>query len=289
MRITSNAIMKNSLKNFQYNLSKMEKFNEQLSTGKLFTVPSEDPIGSMRSMQLQKIIKENEQYISNIGQGNTWLKLTDTALSEAIETLQRAKELAVAGANDSLGSEEKKAISLEIQELTEHLVQVANTTLGERYIFSGQKTTTSPYTGPTSTYQGASNFINIQIGDNVSMPINIPGDLIFDQALSALGDLKTALDNDDTAAVNASVSSLDTGLDGFLEARAETGAKLNRLELAESRFKSSELNYTELLSSYEDVDIAETIMNLKMQEAVYNASLSAGAKIIQNTLLDFLR
>jgi len=78
-------------------------------------------------------------------------------------------------------------------------------------------------------------------------------------------------------------------IDNLLAARSTIGAKINRLELQRSRLESTQVSYTSLLAQNEDADIAEVIMNLKMQESVYQASLAAGARIIQPSLVDFLK
>ncbi len=70
--------------------------------------------------------------------------------------------------------------------------------------------------------------------------------------------------------------------------RARVGAKVNRLEATQSRFADSKIQLTSLLSKVEDVDIAEIVMNLSNQQAIYQSALRAGAKIIQTSLLDFL-
>ncbi|MEN6327259.1 MAG: flagellar hook-associated protein FlgL [Syntrophomonas sp.] len=80
----------------------------------------------------------------------------------------------------------------------------------------------------------------------------------------------------------------DLRLNELLTRRSTIGAKVNRLELQKNRLESTQDQFTALLAQTEDVNEAEVIMNLKMQENVYQASLSAGARIIQPTLVDFL-
>ncbi|MCL2221137.1 MAG: hypothetical protein FWC20_02425 [Oscillospiraceae bacterium] len=75
----------------------------------------------------------------------------------------------------------------------------------------------------------------------------------------------------------------------LLARTAEVGGRQRRLELIDARFDADWLNYREMQSNAEDADIAEVIMNLRMAETVYQAALSAGARIIQPTLMDFLR
>lgn len=106
---------------------------------------------------------------------------------------------------------------------------------------------------------------------------------------SLVSHLGTAIKNGNSTAVDNDLATLDQKIDQLLVNRAVVGAKTNRLELQQSRLESEETSYTDLLASNEDVDMAEVGIMLKMQENVYNASLAVGAKIIQPTLIDFLR
>ena len=85
------------------------------------------------------------------------------------------------------------------------------------------------------------------------------------------------------------ISPLQTSQNHLLTKVAEIGGKTRRLELLTSRYEQDYLNYEQMKSDAEDVDMAEVIMYQKMAEAVYQAALSAGARIIQPTLMDFLR
>ena len=85
------------------------------------------------------------------------------------------------------------------------------------------------------------------------------------------------------------IGKFDEAIDKNVTTRAEIGAKMNRLDLTQSRLEDQEINLRSLKSENEDVDIAETIMELRMQESVYQASLASGARVMQPTLLDFLR
>ncbi len=93
---------------------------------------------------------------------------------------------------------------------------------------------------------------------------------------------------EDVTPIGVSIGTIDAHLENVLAVRAEVGSKINRLELVQKRLENAEISLTKLLSSTQDVDMAETIMDLKNQENVYNASLAGGARIIQPTLVDFL-
>lgn len=101
-----------------------------------------------------------------------------------------------------------------------------------------------------------------------------------------LGD---ALAENDREVVEGLVGSLDDALNIVLNSRAVAGAKTNRVEVTLNRLESQQINFTSLLSDVEDADLTQILTDLAMQENAYNAALTAAAKIIQPSLLDFIR
>lgn len=290
MRLTSLMMMNHAMRNLNENTRRLDSLNNQLATGKKISVPSDDPVNTLRSMQLNSVLAENEQYGDNINQAEDWLETSDQALEKVTTTLNRARDLCVYGANDGLNQDQRNALRDELVQLREHLVQVANTSMGGRYIFAGFETTNKPYIDWNQPYQGDDQVLSVEIGKGVKVDYSIPGDKVFDQAFaavtSAIQDLQTG---DTTNLSNVTIGQVQSAVDNVLTIRAGMGAKIKRLELAENRFEEAKVEYTKHISDLEDVDIAETVMNLKMQESVYRASLAVNARILQPTLIDFMR
>jgi flagellar hook-associated protein 3 FlgL len=130
----------------------------------------------------------------------------------------------------------------------------------------------------------AASNLGIDVTNSYSGTSAITGSLIQD-----FDDLMTALESGNGNNVSAILTRLDDALDNVLKIRADIGARQNRVELTLNRLSDDYISFTKLLSDNEDADIAEVIMKLKSEENVYNASLAAGARIIQPTLMDFLR
>lgn len=107
--------------------------------------------------------------------------------------------------------------------------------------------------------------------------------------VALLDTINNAMNVDDKATLNQSITRLDKSMENLLSVRAEIGAKVKRLELTENRLNAQHTSFTKLLSENEEVNMAEVIMELQNSENVYRASLSIGAKVIQPTLVDFLR
>ncbi|NLJ34410.1 MAG: flagellar hook-associated protein FlgL [Firmicutes bacterium] len=300
MRVTNSMLINNFLRNLNSNLSRLERTQNRFSTGKQISCPSDDPIGLVLGMGLRSNLAGLKQYRKNADSAAAWLENTDSALESATDILHRAKELAVYGAGGTMDAESIKALSKEVAELLEEMRQVANTNFAGRYIFAGNNTQTQPFPPPEEgeyKYVGTIIEQKLEIGVNIVIPYSVTGDRVFGKfagfgasgMLEILAQLRDLLAGEGEGTYDDSLTHLDEALEHILSIRAEVGARTNRLELVKERLSDSQLNYTRLLSEIEDADLAETIINLKNQENVYLASLSAGARIIQPSLLDFLR
>lgn len=299
MRITNKMMHNTMLRNLNQGLSRMDGINGQLSSGKRIQLPSDNPVDTVKIMQLRTSLNETEQFISNVEDGMSWLDSTDSALGEVTAVLHRARELAVYGASDTLEESSRDAIAAEIDQLLENVGQLANSNHGGRYLFSGQSTQQQPYSAAGGyNYEGDHGPIRHEISPGSTLEVNIHGDKVFSfdvagtehsifQVLQGMAD---DLRNGDTAMLgNERLQQLDGALEAILSGRAEVGAKHNRLELAHNRLEDLKVNFSSLFGKVHDVDVAEAIMDLKAAENIYRTALSVGARIIQPSLVDFLR
>lgn len=345
MRITNNMLVNDMMRNLNSNYSKMDRIQQQLSTGKKFQLPSDDPIGVSKSLKYHTDVAMIEQHKRNLSDARSWLQVTEDAVAEMGDIFQRVRELTVQAANGTNTNEDLVQISAEVKQLKEHLIKVGNTSYAGRYIFSGFKTDlplldddgnykltnykeVATLGGPgTNKALDHDELINYNVGVSDNVNINSIGIMIFGKLddggdmdnphfkdstvdgykeddvageavptdadktyLTALFDvINNALNVDDKATLNQSITRLDKSLENLLSVRADIGAKTSRLELTENRLDSQHTSLTKLLSENEDVNMAEVIMELKNNENVYRASLSIGARVIQPTLVDFLR
>jgi len=306
MRITNQGLLHNYLNNLNKNLTLMSKYQDQLSSGKEVRRPSDDPYAVTRSMSLRTSIKQNEQYLKNIEDSMGWVDMTDSALGHIGDILSRIRELTVKSANGAMSDTDLRSVRYEVEQLVSQIAQIGNTNYDGRYIFGGQLTTEPPFTGDSGVLEyhgatGANAILKREISQNVIMEINVPGNWILEgkngelteDLPSLLGRIITALDSGDASSIkelgNEILTRLDSHIDNILTLRSEIGAKYNRLEAAKQKNEEETFNMTDLLSKTEDIDFAEKIMHYAVLSSVYNASLSMGARILQPTLLDFLK
>lgn len=299
MRVTNQMLSRNVLQNLQANLGRMQKYQQQLSSGRSINRPSDNPLSTVRIMGLNSRLDTGEQYKKNIDAGLSWLAITETALGGVNDVMQRARELTVYGATDTLSEDSRNAIALEVEQLLGNLVQIANSAHEERYVFGGFKTTTVPFVleegveGLEVHYNGDQGKIQWEVAQQVTMDMNLTGQELFldgENLFNVLVDLKDSLLSGDTERIGGEIlGRMDTAITKVLNKRAVVGSRMNRLEMADQRNFEEKINMNIVQSNLYDIDLAEVLMQYSVQESVYHASLSVGARSIQPSLIDFLR
>lgn len=294
MRITQSMMSNSMLRNLSNSYSDLNKYSEQLSSGKKITKPSDDPVVATKGMGYRTEVRDVAQYKRNLSEAQSWIDNSDSALSNATSALQRLRELAVQASNGTYEEGQRGNIAEEVDQLKEQLATVANTQVNEKYIFNGSNTNTAPVTindDGSTTVDFNSNAVNLTLSKGVDVKINVDGGAVFGNKLfDDLNNFSAALRSDGSDEdLDQYIGLIDENINNLVNERADIGARMNRMDLVESRLGDQELSATELMSNNEDAEMEEVIMNLTSQEAVHRAAMSAGARIIQPTLMDFLR
>lgn len=297
LRVTQGMLNTQLLRNLNGNMSRLDKLQDQLSTGRRINKPSDDPVGISFSMRYRSELGANDQYQRNVDSTISFLDYSDTALGQMGEVMQRGRELAVTAANGTNSSESLNAIKIEIDQLYNQLTNIGNSQFNGKYVFNGQITDKAPFPDPADAMNAVTDNgeIKFEIGAGVQIAMNKTATDVFgksgdkNNAFQIFKDLSTALSAGDIKGIQDSIGILDERMTMVLGARSDIGAKTNRIQLAEDRLKDIGINLQSLQSKTEDADMSVVITNLKMEENVYQASLSAGSKVIVPTLVDFLR
>ena len=301
MRITDKMLTRTYLNDLSNNLENMKNLQEQLSTGKEINKPSDDPFKVSRSMELTSSITANERYESNIEEGTEWLKTTDSTLGQLNDVMQRVRELTVQASNGTNSPTEMDSIKQEIVQLKDEAMQACNTSFNGKYILGGDKTITQPFTKDATTgiitYQGSDTGRKIEFSQGVVMDVATLGSNIDDSGKQnsdgseiKLFDTFDNIINDlgNNASPGGRLDDLDANINNILNLRSIAGAKENRLDSMKSKNEDENTNLTDLLSQTEDVDVAQKYMEYNTAENVYTSCLKTGAKILQQSLIDFL-
>jgi flagellar hook-associated protein 3 FlgL len=292
-RVTQRTMTTRVGQNLQRNTAALGRLQEQLSSGKLISKPSDSPTGTVSALRLRSDIRRADQYKRNVDDGIGWLGTADNTLTDMLDTLRRARDLALQGGNAATDAPARSALAAEVGQLREHALSLANTTYLGQPLFAGTSSAPAAY-DTNGTYQGDAGTISRTVGDGVSVQVNVPGQAVFgpsgNDVFRALSDIQTQLLTGDTQTLlTTGVTNLDQAFLRVQDNLALVGARYHQVEAMGAKADSSQLDATNRLASVESIDLPKTVMDLQLQQVAYQAALGAATRVLQPSLVDFLR
>ncbi|MCK9606433.1 MAG: flagellar hook-associated protein FlgL [Methylomonas sp.] len=282
---------------------KLSEAQLKLSSGQKYLKPSENPTAVTGLINLQQNIKENEQYQVNIGVARQRLGLQESSLGNATDTLQRIRELAVQGLNDTNTQENRTQIAAEIDQLNQHLLGLANTqNANGEYLFSGTKSNVPAYSKGAAGYSfdgEPDTRRNIAIGPERTLTDGDPGNTVFGEltpgvlTAGSIGNVfqaveQLSLDLKNNQPSSNSLTDLDEALKRIETTRASTGARLHALDNQESLNDDYILDNKATASAIGDLDYADAISKFNLQQTSLQAAQQAFIKVQNLSLFNFI-
>ena len=292
---TSNLMLtRNAQQNLQANMSRLAKLQEQAQTSAAITRPSDDPAGTADALKIRAEMRANTAYKSNISDANSWLSTVDAALTRTTDILTRIKDLAITASTATATAANKAAIATEIEGLKSDLLGQANTSFLGRNIFAGNSddgravTVDNTATPPTYTFTGEGHGpVNRRIDANTEVRVDASASEVFGDVFTKLDSLVSALrDNGD---ISTHLPGIDASTQRVITQQTDVGIRHARVLKAEETNLEQSVSLEARRSGIEDLDTAQVILDLKLQELAYQSSLAVTAKVLQPTLMDFLR
>jgi flagellar hook-associated protein 3 FlgL len=292
-RVTQNSIASRALTGLQGNLNRISKLQEQLTSGKQIRRPSDSPSGTASALGVRSEIRSVQQHSRNADNGLGWLATADTALTSALNQVRRVRDLTLEGMSTvTAGSAEaREALAVEIDQIRDSLINLANTRHGDRPVFGSTTAGGSAYTS-AGVYTGETEEVFRTVAEGVRVRVDTDGPATFGtgsgQLFTVLADISQAL-RTDPSSLGTTLGRLDTGMQRLQTQLSDVGARYNRLAQMRQTAEDRLLTLRTELSDVEDIDLPETIMHLQLQETAYQAALGATARAVQPSLMDFLR
>jgi len=291
-RTTPGIVSRAMTDGLESNLDRLRRLQEQISSGRVVNRPSDSPVAAVASMQIRSDRTRTTQYSRNADDGRGWLNTADTALTSSLTSVGRVRELLGQSLSGSISPEARQAIAAEVDALRSGVVDLANTRYLGRPVFAGTANTDNAF-DPAGNYLGDNGTVQRSVAPGAAVQVNTTGPTAFgsgpDALFRVLGDIVTHLQNNDDAGLNADLTRLDTAAGTVQNALGEVGARYNRVESMQNAAASKLVTLTDQLSATEDIDLPKTIMELQLQQTAYQAALGSTAKVIQPSLLDFLK
>lgn len=310
MRITNSSMIRNHMYDVQQGLQRMDNLNKQLDSQKQINRVSDDPHKAIKIMNLNNEIKYAEKHNQNVEEVVGWMNNTDANLEEFGTLLGDIKNSILKVGNGTYSDEEMKAIQAEMNEKIKALGETLNTTHGGRYMFGGTSVDEPPVQieekdGVVTLKLNPninSEDLKAEISDGINLDYNVSASEIFNKDgknyLDSINDLSKLM-NDIANGVDVEdnkkelLGDVKKNIDDFfnhtVDTRTKFGVKVNTAEKIKDLNDENILNMKGVLSLEQDVNYVDKFIELKSAEMVYNASIQVGAKLIQPSILDYLR
>lgn len=310
MRVTANTFPTSLMDQIGRIAARQNALQNQAATGQRIQLPEDDPAATRRVLDLQANQAALTQYQANLAT----MKEQTTASYDAMNSLKtisdRAGELAIL-ADGTRSPAELTTYSTEVTQLIQQAVQIANGKYGDNYMFAGTKSDQPPFVMTTDStgrvtdvaYQGNSSVAQSEIGNGVTLSAQTPGanvtgagarGLITDSRSGAdffnhLISLQNNLAAGDANAVAATDRpQLARDEDNFLFQFATVGVVQARLDTTNGLLSGQTQSLQRSISREADADLAQTLVQLNATQTAYTAALQSGARILGQSLLDYL-
>lgn len=296
MRVTNSMMLRATMSDLNGARGRLQQSQTELSTGRLINRPSDDPTKATMAMSLRNQSRVADQRQRAAEDASGWLDTAGSVLMSANDLMGRVKELTVSASNAGAAtSASRSAIAAEMRSLRDELMAMANTEFIDRPIFNGTAAGQA-YDPTTGAYQGNAAPVIREVAPGVTVTVNMTGEQVFGAQSAAEGDvfavldrLATAIQNGDTAAIEAEHANTDAARERMTEAVGQLGARAKRVEDIRFRNDMQKERLLQSLGEVEDADLAESIIAVKARETAYQGALAAASKILPPSLVDYLR
>jgi flagellar hook-associated protein 3 FlgL len=300
MRIGTLQMFRQGVNSILDQQTQLAHTQNQLSTGKRIVNPSDDPIGSAQLIGLSESLRITEQYQRNGQMAQSRLEQEDTVLGSVVDNLQRARELAVQGLNDSNSVADRTAIALEVRQILGEVLALANRKDGNgQQLFSGFQVQTVPFTDNGAgnfSYAGDTGQRQLQIGSGRQVADGDSGQAVFLDIPETSGgteDIFTtlytlAVDLEADAPAGNSLDQIDNAMEQMLQFRANVGARLNAIDGQRGINDSLLVQLEQTRSTIEDLDYAEAASRFSQASVTLQAAQQAFVRVQNLNLFNFL-
>jgi flagellar hook-associated protein 3 FlgL len=295
MRITNQIINKNGMDNISANMERLYNYQTQAATGKAYQNASDNPAVAAEGMAVRSAQRAMTSYIDTANSTSDWMNASDYALQQMADVSKQAVALIAKGLTDTNGPNERLAVGVQLNGMINQMLNFANTQHVGKYIFAGFQVNTQPFQTTivndpqmgqvvsTVTYAGDAGLMQRDVGPNEQTTANVIANTELTNVLQVMITARDAMATNNLAVLHSTVSpmldNIQNASDDVAELTTNLGARMNVLESSVDRMKQANVDLTALLSSKEEVNMAEVLSNLKNQETVYQATLQVSARM----------
>ena len=263
---------------------------QQIATGKAFSRPSENPLGTNQKMLVDQTYTRIEQFQKNITDATDFLELNESTLANADSVLQSSRDIALRAANDTYDASNIATFVKELDQNIQQLVSLGNTKHLGKYIYSGEMTQTEPFTydGTTLTYNGDSTSTKFKVSNSLETTVMDPGNKVLQGAIQALIDLKNQVATGDTTNIENGLTSFDTKRDKVIDMRSEIGTRLTTVQSLNDIYENTKITLDAKKEEIQGIDLTKTILEFQQTQQLYQGAVQATLKVMNTSILNYM-
>ncbi len=298
MRLVSNTVSENFIRQIQQLGANQAKLQTQIATNRRITQPEDDPAAVGRVINIQGQARALEQFSRNATRALDLSQASFSGLREIKKLSDRATEIGTLGSG-AFNPEAQAAYASELNQLIEQGLQLTNSRLGNDYLYGGTVVDQPPFVSTRDAvtneitavaYNGNAQQAAIPLSDTASVAPTTSGptNTSLGDFLNQLVALRDALRTNNSTALTAAQTSLIATEDVLVSALAGHGAVQMRIEANQSQQTSLADNLESLIATETEADLPSTIVKLNQAQTAYQAALQSAATIMRTSLLDYI-
>ena len=300
MQISTRLFNAQSIDRFSDLNEAIQNTQTKIATGKSTLNASEDPIAAAAISASRDQQSMLTRFQDNIVHARMKLTVAETAMAQIVNAATRVYELAVQAGNDTLSEADMAAMAAEVKQIKSFMLGLANTRdVHGQAVFAGFRTGDPPFvedSNGTVSYQGDRGQHMLQVSESYSIRTGLDGGEVFqripgetgpEDMFAIISDLENGLTANNVP--TNIIGRLDSAVEHISIQQAVIGSAINQADEQAAVLEKRKLVVTENLSSLEDADLHELVLNLQSLLTSRDAAQQAFAKIGQQSLFDFLR
>ena len=290
-RVTNQMTALQSQQHLQAGSVRLSQAQERATSLDKLSRPSDDPTATAEALRVKSLQSAHAQHTRNVADGDGWLSTTDSALIAADSLMAKVRELTLQGANGALSPNAKEAVAVELEGLKADLLGVANTSINGRSVFAGTSDAGVAFRADYSWTGTAGSSVTRRIGPETTVAVDSDGSAAFGTGASSvfalIDDIATSLRTGGDVASH--LTTVDARVSGLRSVQSDMGARHAQLLRAEDTLMDTKVTLEAQRAGLEDLDLGQAVLDLQLQNNSYQAALQVTAKVLQVSLMDFLR
>jgi flagellar hook-associated protein 3 FlgL len=307
MRVTQSMPQTELLSNLNNLMTSILTSQQQLASGTSIQEPSDNPAGTAQYLAITAAQAWNTQWTQNAQAASSYMGAASQALTQLDQILQSASSIAVSANSGTLTPSDLQAQAGQVGQLVQEAQALANTQYAGQYVFGGTSGQ-APWNSATSQWNltASPGSVSYEVGSGVDIPVSVDGFALFQGPLNASGrgilspnaaasasqgvleQLQNDLATGTTAGLSTDIQNLQDAIAHVTTIQSDLGARMQRVQTVTSALGQIGVQLTTQAAQVDSTNMPKIVAQLTNQEAVYQAALDIGAKMLMPTLASLI-